>query len=161
MLVGMMGSGKSTVARMLGERLGRQVLDTDQMIEQRTGRTVREIFAGDGEDEFRRLESGVLDEALRTDAPSVIAAAGGVVTQERNRTMLRESDARVVWLSADPATLAERVGAAPHRPLLDADPEGALRRLAEQRDGWYREVADLIVRVDGRSVHDVVEAILR
>lgn len=161
MLVGMMGSGKSTVARVLGERLGRPVIDTDQAIEQRTGRTVRDIFGADGEAAFRGLETEVLDEALAAEQPSVIAAAGGVVTQERNRAMLRGGAARVVWLSADPATLAERIGGAPHRPLLDDDPEGTLRRLAEQREGWYREVADMIVRVDGRTVHEVVEAILR
>ena len=103
-LVGMMGTGKTTVARVLGERLGRPVLDSDAVIEARTGRTVREIFAADGEPAFRALETEVLREALAADTPSIIAAAGGVVLSATNRVLLKESGARVVWLCADPAT---------------------------------------------------------
>jgi shikimate kinase len=160
-LVGLMGSGKSTVARMLAERLHRPVLDSDDMIERRTGRTVREIFASDGEAAFRSIETEVLREALATESPCIVAAAGGVVLSEANRTMLRESGARVVWLCADPATLVDRVRGAGHRPLLDADPEGTLRRMFETREHLYREVADAIVLVDGRSAVDVAEAVLR
>lgn len=160
-LVGLMGTGKSTVARALGERLGRPVLDTDALVEQRAGRSVRDLFAEVGEPAFRELESEVLRDALASDAPSVIAAAGGVVVLDRNRELLRASGARVVWLCADPDTLVERVKGAGHRPLLDADPAGTLQRMAEQREPWYREVADAIVLVDHRSVGDVVEAVLR
>jgi hypothetical protein len=83
-LVGMMGTGKTTVARVLGERLGRPVFDSDAVIEARTGRTVREIFAADGEPAFRALETEVLREALAADTPSIIAAAGGVVLSATN-----------------------------------------------------------------------------
>jgi shikimate kinase len=160
-LVGLMGSGKSTVARLLGERLGRRVLDTDSLIEERTGRSVREIFSADGEDAFRDLESAVLADALASDVPAVVAGAGGIVLRPANRQLLRSSDARVVWLCADVATLLERVRGGGHRPLLDADPEGTLQRMAETREPLYREVADAIVLVDGRSLGDVVEAVLR
>jgi phospholipid transport system substrate-binding protein len=89
-LVGMMGAGKTTVGRILGERLGRRVVDSDQVIESRTGRTVREIFATDGEAAFRALETEALIEALTEQEPLVIAAAGGVVLSEQNRAALRD-----------------------------------------------------------------------
>lgn len=164
-LVGLMGTGKSTVGRMLGERLGRRVVDSDALIEARTGRTVREIFLDEGEEAFRALETEVLLEALAADEPLVIAAAGGVVLRAENRAAFAAARsrgrARVVWLVADPAVLVERVRAGGHRPLLDDDPAGTLRRMHETRAPLYREVADVIVSVDGRSPHDVVEAVLR
>ncbi|MEI8239870.1 MAG: shikimate kinase [Actinomycetota bacterium] len=160
-LVGMMGVGKTTVARVVGERLGRPVLDTDLVIEATTGRTVREIFVEDGEPAFRQLESDTLNAALASERPAVIAAAGGVVLSARNRAALADSNARVVWLCADPATLVERVSSGGHRPLLDDDPAGTLQHMYEQRSPWYREVADAIVLVDHRSISEVVEAVLR
>ena len=160
-LVGMMGAGKTTIGRSLATRLGRVLLDSDQMIEAREGRTVREIFADDGETAFRTIETAVLVEALDAPEPAVIAAAGGVVLSEQNRVALRSSTARVVWLRADPALLVERVRSGPHRPLLDDDPERVLRQMYADREPLYREVADAIVTVDNRSINDVVEAVLR
>lgn len=160
-LVGLMGVGKSTVARVVADRLGRRVFDSDAVIEARTGRTVREIFATDGEPAFRALETEALIEALHEPEPIVIAGAGGVVLSATNRTALKESGARVVWLCADPATLVERVKSGGHRPLLDADPAGTLQRMFDEREALYREVADAIVLVDNRSISDVVEAVLR
>lgn len=160
-LVGMMGAGKSTVGRVLAARLGREVCDSDVMIEAQTGRTVREIFAAEGELAFRALETAALVDALADPQPRVIAAAGGVVLAEANRAALRASQAQVVWLSAHIDTLVARVLNGVHRPLLDGDPEAALRQLAAEREPLYREVADAIVSVDGRSVDEVVEAVLR
>ncbi len=160
-LVGMMGSGKTTVGRALAARLGRPLLDSDALIEAREGRTVRDIFAADGEDSFRAIETEVLVQSLANSEPAVIAAAGGVVLRAENRSALRGSRARVVWLRADPAVLVERVTGGPHRPLLDDDPEGVLQRMYAEREALYREVADAIVTVDGRSVNEVVEAVLR
>lgn len=160
-LVGMMGAGKSTVGRILSERLGRPLVDTDQRIEASTGKTVRQIFADEGEPAFRALETQVLRESLDQDDPSVIAAAGGVVLDPENRRLLVESDARVVWLRADTALLVERVRNGAHRPLLDEDPATVLQRMAETRGDLYREVADLIVTVDGRPANEVAEAVLR
>jgi shikimate kinase len=160
-LVGLMGSGKSTVARILGSRLKRPVLDSDAMIEARTGRTVREIFAADGEPAFRALETEVLLEALAETKPVIIAAAGGVVLSAENRAALKQANARVVWLSADPASLVERVRSGMHRPALDGDPAGTLQAMHETREPLYREVADLVITVDGRSPSDVAEAVLR
>lgn len=160
-LVGLMGSGKSTVGRILADRLQRPLLDTDALIEQRAGRTVREIFASDGEVAFRDLEAAVLVEALAGDEPAVVSTGGGVVLRPENRAALGAARARVVWLCAEPSTLLERIRHAGNRPLLDHDPEATLLRMAEERAPLYREVADLVVRVDDRSVHEVVEAVLR
>jgi len=160
-LVGMMGVGKTTIARVLSVRLGREVWDSDQVIEHRSGRTVRSIFAEDGEPAFRTLESDLLLEALASPVPLVIATGGGVVLAEANRRALLESGARVVWLCADPATLVDRVKSGSHRPLLDQDPAGTLQRMMSEREALYREVADAIVLVDHRSVSEVVEAVLR
>ncbi len=161
-LVGMMGVGKSTVARVLADRLGRAVYDTDHVIEAQTGRSVRDIFAADGEVAFRALETEVLRSGLASEEPLVIAGAGGVVLAEENRALLRDARARVVWLCADPATtLLERVRNGTHRPLLDDDPAGTLQRMFTQREAMYRDVADAIVLVDHRSVSEVVEAVLR
>ena len=160
-LVGMMGSGKTTVGRALAARLGRPLLDSDALIEAREGRTVRDIFGTDGEDAFRAIETEVLVQSLASPEPAVIAAAGGVVLRAENRDALRVSGARVVWLRADPSVLVERVTGGPHRPLLDNDPAGVLQRMYTEREGLYREVADAIVTVDGRSVNEVVEAVLR
>lgn len=160
-LVGMMGAGKSSVGRVLARKLARPLLDSDELIEQHTGRTVREIWASDGEEEFRALETETLVEALRSDEPSVVAAAGGVVLSAANRAVLASTDAHVVWLLADVDLLVERVKNGPHRPLLDADPEGTLRAMRTDREALYQEVADAIVSVDHRSVHDVAQAVLR
>ena len=160
-LVGMMGAGKTTVARVAAKRLERPLFDSDEMIEQQTGRTVREIFADDGEMAFRALETAALITALASDEPAVIAAAGGVVLNPDNRVALKTSNARVVWLSAEPATLMERVTSTGHRPLLDGDPAGPLQRMFDDREALYREVADAIVLVDRRSIQEVVEAVLR
>ncbi|MFK7918410.1 MAG: shikimate kinase [Ilumatobacter sp.] len=160
-LVGMMGAGKSSVGRVLAKRLDRSLLDSDDMVEARTGRTVREIWREDGEPAFRALETDVLRDAVSSTTPSVIAAAGGVVLNESNRTVLKGAGAHVVWLLADVDLLVARVQAGMHRPLLDDDPEGTLRTMYEERAELYQDVADAIVSVDNRSINDVAGAVLR
>lgn len=160
-LVGMMGAGKSSVGRVLARKLHRELLDSDEMIEARTGKTVREIWAEEGEPAFRVLETDVLCEAVASTTPSVIAAAGGVVLNEANRAVLSGDQAHVVWLLADVELLLGRVKAGMHRPLLDDDPEGTLRRMYDERSDLYQEVADAIVSVDNRSITDVAGAVLR
>ncbi|MGA0893945.1 MAG: shikimate kinase [Ilumatobacteraceae bacterium] len=164
-LVGMMGVGKSTIGRIVAERLGRVLIDTDAAVEHEAGRTVREIFATEGEASFRARESAALAVALDSEPPAVIATGGGVVLADRNRQLLEGVTARVVWLSAEPSTLVERLRTSSSgtgsRPLLDSDAEGTLQRMCAEREALYRSVADAIVRVDQRSVSDVVEAVLR
>ena len=160
-LVGMMGVGKSSVGRALARRLDRKLLDSDEMIEAREGRTVRDIWMEDGEPAFRRIEAEVLADAIAVPTPSVVAAAGGVVLSEENRNALKGSGAHVVWLLADVDLLLERVRNGMHRPLLDEDPEGTLRTMYEERADLYQEVADAIVSVEHRSINEVAGAVLR
>ncbi len=144
-LVGMMGSGKTTVGRRIAKRLGRPFLDGDLELESRTGRSVRDWFEAEGEDGFRRAESELLAALLAEPEPSVIAAGGGVVVRPENRLALRAPF--VVWLDGDPAFLASRVAQKEHRPLIDDDVAGTIERLHAERDGWYRDVADEVVAI--------------
>jgi len=146
-LVGLSGSGKSSVGRRVAGLLSRPFRDADDEIEQRTGRTVRDIFATDGEQMFREIEADVMSDLLRADESTVIAAGGGAVVTESTRKLLQQPDVFVVWLVASPEFLASRTKKKAHRPLLDDDPAAALARLLDERSAWYEEVADATVDV--------------
>jgi|GEM_PF-461728 len=141
-LVGLSGTGKTSIGRLVATRLGTAYVDSDAAIEARAGRSVREIFAEDGEARFRALEAEVLGELLDGAEPTVVAAGGGAVVTASTRARLRAADVFVVWLTADPAFLASRAAGRTHRPLLDDDPVATMTRLAQERDAWFREVAD-------------------
>ncbi|HUP85039.1 MAG TPA: shikimate kinase [Acidimicrobiales bacterium] len=161
-LVGMMGSGKTTVARLVATRLGWVSLDSDEQVCRRTGRTVREIFETDGEAAFRGEESAALREAARAapDTPAVVAVAGGAVIEAANRALLSESGP-VVWLDVPPSVLAGRVRAGvDHRPLLGDDPATALERLERQRRPLYEEIADLVVDASVRTPTQIAAEIV-
>jgi shikimate kinase len=150
-LVGLSGTGKTSVGRRLAALLGWPFADADETIEERTGRTVRGIFAADGEAAFRELEATVMAQLLVSPHPSVIAAGGGAIVTELTRKSLQQPEVFVVWLTATPEFLASRTTKKAHRPLLDGDPVAALARLSEERAGWYAEVAD--VTFDVQPVH--------
>jgi shikimate kinase len=154
-----MGTGKTTVGRELARRLGRPLIDSDEQIEARTGRTVREIWRTDGEPAFRVFETEALAAAVTAEGPAVIAAAGGVVLAEANRRLLR-SAGTVVWLRGDPEVLAERARRADHRPLLDRDPRAALEAMARERIHLYEEVADHAVDVTDLSPAEVADQVM-
>jgi shikimate kinase len=159
-LVGMMGAGKSSAGRRVAARLVWPFSDSDAVVEARYGRTVGEIWRTDGEEAFRAMETDALHDALVDPTPSVIAAAGGVVLDPRNREAMREADAVVIWLRADPATLAGRVRHGDHRPLLDDDAAGTLQRMVDERRELYTEVADAVIDVDDLSLDEVAARIL-
>jgi len=155
-----MGTGKTTLGRELATRLHRPFLDSDEMVEARHGRTVREIWHTDGEAGYRGFETEALVDAL-AGPPAVIAAAGGVVLSEQNRRALRNSGARVIWLQLDPELLVARAVTGTHRPLLDQDPLGALEAMAAQRHDLYAEVATETLEVKGRTVDELADTVLR
>lgn len=153
-----MGSGKSTVGRQLAVILDRPFVDNDEQVHAATGKTVAEISEQRGVAEMRRLESQALVQALAWPVPAVVTAAAGTILDERVRQSLLEP--YVVWLLAEPATLAGRVAADPLRPLLGGHPEQVLRAQNEMRNGLYAEVADLAVDVNGRSPEEIVATIM-
>ncbi len=159
-LVGLMGAGKTTVGNVVAARLGRELVDSDMRIEERTGRTVKEILAADGVEALRRHESDALFDALADGTPRVIAAAGGVVLDPAHRRRLTASGAFVVWLDADPRLLAPRTLTRKHRPWLDDDPVGTLDRMHRERSPLYDEVASLIVTVDGLTPEQIADRIV-
>lgn len=160
LLVGMMGAGKTTIGRALADRFGWRYLDSDEQVEARTGRSVPEIFAAEGEAAFRAEESAALAAALAAGPRLVVSVAGGAVLDPRNRALLREAGT-VVWLRAEVDTLARRVGEGTGRPLLGDDPAAALARLYEERRPLYEQLADVVVDVDELRPAEAVEAIAR
>lgn len=163
-LVGMMGVGKTTVARILGGRLSLPVLDTDELVERACGKPVSRIFADDGEDAFREMEMKEFRDALARKAPCVIAAAGGIVVRDRNREVLLDARARghavVIWLRAGVDDLVTRTASSGHRPLLGVDREGSIRRLTAEREAMYALVCDSEVDTTGRSADEVADDVL-
>jgi shikimate kinase len=159
LLVGMMGSGKSTVGRIIAAQLGWAYLDSDDEVEKRTGSSVAEIWRAEGEEAFRAEESRVLAEALSGTGTAVVSVAGGTVLDPANRALIR-SAGTVVWLRTQVGTLAERVGDGAGRPLLAGDPPAALERLLAQRRPFYEEVADIVVDTDGLDAVAVAEMVL-
>jgi shikimate kinase len=160
LLVGMMGAGKTTVGRALAQRFGWPYLDSDEEVRRRTGRTVPQIFAEQGEAAFRAEESAVLAEACASTHPVVVSVAGGAVLDPVNRQLLAASG-QVVWLRATLATLTQRVGDGRTRPLLGEDPGAALLRLYPERARLYEQVAAMVVDVDGVPSDRVVDRVAR
>ncbi len=160
LLVGMMGSGKSTVGRIVADRMRRPFRDSDADVERRTGNSVPAIFAARGEPAYRAEERAALCAVLTSSVPSVIAVAGGAVLDPETRRRLRHAGV-VVWLDVAPYVLAARVGAGIGRPLLEVDPAGTLLRLDARRRSVYRELADVVVKVGGRRPEELAEDLVR
>jgi shikimate kinase len=158
-LVGMPGSGKSTVGRQLARRLMLPFFDSDHVIEQRLGCSIREFFAREGEAAFRDVEEQVLDE-LAHGSDAVVATGGGAVLREANRQHLREGG-QVVYLRSSPEELYRRLRHDTQRPLLQvADPLGKLRTLHAERDRLYREAAHFQIETGRPSVPTLVNMIV-
>ena len=157
-LVGMMGSGKTTVGQEIQRRTGWPYLDNDALVRTLTGREPAAIRASDGEDVLHLAESDALDTAFDVEPPVVVGVAAAIVTDPAAREALREGG-HVVWLRARPATLSERIGEGDGRHGEATDPDW-IRRRARERDPIYASVADQIIDVDGISPGEIATRIL-
>jgi shikimate kinase len=160
-LIGFMGSGKTTIGRELQHRLGYPLVDMDSVIEQRAGKSITEIFAGEGEAVFRDLETALLRELGDPAAPRcIISTGGGVVEREENRRLLAGLG-YVVWLDAPAEAILERTAKNRSRPLLQTgDPAEKIRLLMERRRPLYQECARLKLDTTGLCCDEVATGIL-
>lgn len=160
MLVGLPGSGKSTVGRQLARRLGLPFRDSDHVIEQQIGCSIRDFFAREGEAAFRDLEQGAIEDLMQLP-DGVFATGGGSVLRQANRDRLR-SAGRVIYLSSTPDEVFRRVRHDRNRPLLQVDdPLERLRSLHAERDPLYRETAHVVIETGRPSVSRLVNLILK
>lgn len=158
-LVGPMGSGKTTIGRQLATVLNKEFVDSDHEIIRRTGASIPLIFEIEGEEGFRLREAAVIADLTAGDN-IVLATGGGAVIREENRQALK-GHGRVVYLYASIDQLLTRTAKDRNRPLLQTgDPRAKLEELMGQRDPLYREVADMVIYTDDRSVRSVVKEII-
>jgi shikimate kinase len=158
-LIGFMGSGKSSVGRELAKRWNFRFLDTDAMIRHKYDLSIPEIFAKHGENFFREAEYQALVR-LRGITSTIIATGGGIVTQPRNLPLLRALGP-VIWLSADQTTILDRVGKSAHRPMLNqANPEESVTRLLKERVPLYHQAADLRIETSELTHREVADRIV-
>ncbi len=154
-LVGMMGAGKTSVGRVLAQRLGKQFFDSDHVIEERTGVGIPVIFDIEGEAGFRTRERAVLSELSELNN-IVLATGGGAVVDADNRNLLRERGT-VVYLRGAVRELLNRTRHDKNRPLLQTqDPRARLNALFEQRDPLYRKVAHIVIETGSPSLYSLV-----
>ena len=159
-LIGLMGSGKTTVGRALAKRLKLVFSDSDDAVEKIAKRSVREIFENQGEDIFRKLESQALGELCDAKSPTVLAVAGGAIISQSNRDLLQKNAKCIVWLDAPTPTLISRTGRGKHRPLLDGDPVGSLNKMRLDREPLYQSLATHHLVTQSQTIDEVVERII-
>jgi len=159
-LIGLPGSGKSSVGRQLARRLQLPFSDSDHVIEQQLGCSIREYFEREGEERFRDVEESVIDQ-LTQGGPGVLSTGGGVILRQANRLRLRQHG-QVVYLNSSPDELFRRLRHDVNRPLLQvADPLNRLRDMHTLRDPLYRETAHFVVETGRPSVATLVGMIVK
>jgi shikimate kinase len=156
-----MGSGKTTVGKRIAQELGYAFVDSDDVVASTAGKSVREIFAQDGEAVFRQCESEAIKSVLADRQSSVVlATGGGAVISSDNRSLISEQASTVVWLDASVEDLVVRTKSGATRPLLDGDAATTLQSLSSQRSAWYDEVATVRIDTRGKSVAKVCSAVM-
>ena len=159
-LIGFMGSGKTTLGLKLSYKLQTPVEDTDKLIEQRQGRSISKIFEEDGEGYFRDLETQLLEEIKEREYARIISVGGGTPVREQNRTLLKDCGI-VVYLRIRPDTVYARLKKDTSRPLLQCDdPMARITTLLESRQEAYEECADIILDVDDVGLDELLEAVM-
>jgi len=160
-LIGLMGTGKTTVGRQLSRKLKMEFFDSDRVIEKRTGADIPLIFEKEGEAGFRKRETSIINE-LTQKKSIILATGGGAVLDSENRNHL-VNRGTVFYLKSNLKTLIQRTGKDKNRPLLHADEpaEVILKRLLEQRGPLYEETADYVIETANNSIHGVIQAIIK
>ncbi len=157
-LTGFMGSGKTEIGKRLARRLGYTFIDTDQLIEEKTGKSISEIFDKDGELFFRDTETQTLEKLTGING-YVISTGGGIVTREVNILHLKKIGF-IIWLRASPETVYKRISAETHRPLLKVDnPLEQIKKLISQREQFYSK-ADFTIDTDLLDVDEIIDIII-
>lgn len=160
LLIGFMGTGKSTVSARLKKQLGMKEVDTDKLIEKQQGMTISDIFAEKGEEAFRNMETELLRE-LKAERNLIISCGGGMALRDENAAIMKEAGT-VVWLTAEPETILERVKHDDSRPLLRGNKNTKfIGDLLEKRRSKYMAAADVAVATDQRSMGEICEEIIR
>jgi shikimate kinase len=160
LLIGMMGSGKSSVGRALSLRTGWPFVDNDSLVESVTGMTARQLLEERGADAMREAEAAALVAGAQLDPPAIVAVAAGTILDAGQRAVIAGAGF-VAWLRAPATVLAERAVGAAHRPWLHDDPLGWFERAAAERDPLYASVADVEVDTAVMPPAEAAEAIRR
>jgi len=159
-LIGAPGAGKSTVGKALSEKLNREFLDTDALIQDSTGKTITDIFVVDGEEAFRAIELEVLADVLKSEN-TIISLGGGAPISEQAQKLITDSKSLVIFLDVSLATAAPRVGFNRDRPLLLGNPRAQWQALSDKRRPVYERLADVAIKVDEMDVDAIVTAIVK
>ncbi len=159
-LIGFMGTGKTTVGRILAKSTGRRFIDTDRLVQQIAGKSIQEIFSQDGEDTFRDLESQVI-ERLMHQQDLVVSLGGGAILRTENRANIRAGSI-VILLRGRPETIVSRIGKSSHRPLLNCeDTRGEIEALMASRSPLYEMTKDIAIDTDSLTPEQVAREIIR
>ena len=159
-LIGFMGAGKSTVSNYLHQVYGMEQMEMYEEIERRRGKSISRIFAEDGEEHFRNLETELL-KSLDTEKNLVVSCGGGTAMRECNVQKMK-SQGKIVWLAVRPETVYNRVKDSHNRPLLEGNMNTEyIKKLMNARIPKYRSAADIVVDTDGRTAEDICREIMQ
>lgn len=160
-LIGFMGCGKTSVGIRLSYSLKRTIIDTDKWIEKKQNMTVSEIFAKEGEQAFRQMETDCIKELINTADRQIISTGGGLPVKEENHVLLKALG-RVYYLKVTPETVYERLKDDTTRPLLQgADPKARIEELLLKREPLYEKCADVIIEVSDKSFDEIIAEIMK
>lgn len=158
-LIGPMGSGKTTIGQLIADSLQIPFRDTDHVIEEKSGKSISDIFLDEGEESFRALEKKVLRDELLSDN-TVLALGGGAPISIDAQSALRAIASPVIYLDVSLSTVAPRIGFNRDRPLLLHNPRGQWQTLMEARRPIYESIADIVIDVNDKTEREVVDQIL-